>query len=306
MSLGKDRSCQKNLLSKEELALSAFADGQASWWQKIFAKKILGRSFEARQYVDKLERASEQFKQQYLEDQTEDCKSLAISHKIMQRIEQEERLSLLRSLPTEYSTRSTSISDFFNFDKLAWSSFGAVCASLFFLFLLPVLTDSSLNSNQHKVALNNVAAEPIAKIASANIDGIVVDGQLVAFGSPVVSQDSRFFQNNREVRQNQDSLLNYRDDYNSFGREAAYTRNIKAPVENSLYLKRKNLAPQVAEIDWVRSVGRVKVLRNPNGKASILWVQKKQPTVYNSLDTANQLQIVNKRASPAVEFVVNK
>ncbi len=276
---GTEISDKLPLDHNSEMQLAAFVDGESRWWQSFFIRKKLCSCFESRQYVDRLERSSQCFKRQYSSESAKECAELAVADKVLNRITQEERLSLLRSLPSDYLRENSFFARLFSVDRLAWGSFGAAFASLIFLFVIPSLTSDS-----------------IANIQMAN--GQVVNAkQLVAFNPNSVSA--------RNVGELQLAAENPEDNsrpifFSQFSEGYAPIEQRPSVInrDGSFYLKRKQIAPQIVDVDWVRSAGRVKVLRDPNGKASILWVQKKQPSS-NSFAQKSVSQ-------PEVEFVSNK
>ena len=88
-------ACSKgcNILQpKEELCLSAYVDGECGWLKRIFAKRALSNSFEARRFVDELERTSEQIQRSYSTELNLISEDVSLWPRISARIAQEERL----------------------------------------------------------------------------------------------------------------------------------------------------------------------------------------------------------------------
>ena len=263
----------KKLQASEELCLSAFVDGECGWIKKIFARRTLSKNFEARRFVDELERTSDQIQRSYSTELNTLSEDVSLWPRISARIAQEERLTLLRSIPLESGTQFSWLS------RLSWGGLGAVAASMLILIYLPI------NS-----------AKQASEYSSNAVKVISTDGRGFNAASPQLTNVS-------QVQNAQDGVSE--EDYRAL-HLASLQRNRAAEISGvegrdpnvwrflqqtpqfieseqanglSLSNQRRVIAPQVFEADWMRSNGRVRVLQDPSGKAGIIWVNRPHNTV---------------------------
>ena len=291
------------LQHREELCLSAFVDGECGWIKKIFARRKLLKSFEARRFVDELERTSTEIQRSYIPEIEHLGTEVSLWPKISARIAQEERLTLLRSIPIDTP------SPFSWMLRLSWSGLGAVAASAIFLLYLP---------NIQAPQSGPFAARPL--VANSSVVAQLSDVRVVAANG---SEDVKRFEENNglqtaslaETSFEKPSRLS-EDDYRALqlaamqGSGAGHNQDQYAwkfiqqePrfIDNqnseglSLPNQRKVIAPQAFEVDWVRSNGRVRLLQDSGGKSAMLWVNRPQnvPAAVQAR-SANLVQVGNR------------
>jgi hypothetical protein len=314
----------KALNADEEIQLASYVDQECSTFASILVKRKLQKSFEARQYVDQLERSSQDFKKSFTNYSDTISKDVNLADRVYQRIVQEERLSLLRSLPSNYEQEKPF------FGRYAWGAMGAVCASLV-LVVFPALFSFIDNQKIHSAQKINSAhlltsqsestqAEldrtQLAQLQFENGDlGRVVnytadelaarnsEQNLLGQGSKVYLLGERELMALQSLSQRslaQQGLIGSDSADDSLNYASLAGNRIEPTYRDEFGTRRREVAPKVVDVDWVRSSGRVRVLRDPQGRASILWVQKKQPSVARY--PKNQQNI----SSPAAVLVSGK
>lgn len=286
---------------REELRLSAFVDGECGWLKRILTKRTLQRSYEARKFVAELERTSTHLQQNYGPELKSLSGDISLWPKISARIAQEERLTLLRSMPVE------NVEPFSWGLRLGWSGVGALAASTLLFLYLPVAPDSKVSdiANSNKLAvLSNFDSTRLDKFADRGTQAKIV----ARSNSAAVAEVSRGSDNTRflnsgflpqvatvsEGAYEPGSKLS-RDEYRSLelaalqgGRDTSerdpyvwkFIQQEPRFIDNnnseglSLRNERKVIAPHLFEVDWVRSNGRVRLLQDPRGNNAMIWVNK--------------------------------
>lgn len=159
-SVGNGSSVADSQLEADtELSLSAYVDGECGWLKSFFAKRHLRTSFEARKFVDELERTSGEIQRAYPLELQEACSDVSLWPRIAARIHQEERLTLLRSIPVEQPN------SFFWVARLGWGGLGAVAASVFFLASMPFGAQSGLNLRSPPISSLHAGGASPEKVA---------------------------------------------------------------------------------------------------------------------------------------------
>ena len=296
-ALGRDSlgtEIKSDLCASDEICLSAFVDREGGWLNSFFAKRILARSFEARKFVDDLERTSAKFGQVFSSEIDADCADVSLWPRISARIAQEERLTLLRSIPLETTPLQGSLSWI---ARLSWSGFGAVAASLLLLVYLP----NQQSRGNFEIASSEAAFSPVVISGSeiSNQDNMPIANRKIGVAGFVnQEQDSNF----KTVSIDESQAASNFEDSDSwrFLQQSPQFLDSEKTQDLGLSLKnqRRAIAPQVFEVDWMRSNGRVRVLQDSSGKAGIIWVNRPTRTVVAS---NNNINLTGARSSPMTQ-----
>ena len=281
---------RSNLCASDEICLAAFIDGECGWFRKIIAKRILGRSYEARRFVNDLERTSEQFEQRYNSEINPLREDVSLWTRISARIAQEERLTLLRSIPLETSQPFPWIA------RLSWSGFGAVAASLLMLVYLPVGQSSG---NSEIASSGSVSPIVVSRSAVSEVRNVnqKADPAGIANAESIL-QNVSLRDGPVSLRDGQGEPGLEEDNSWKFLQESPQFLDSEKSRGLSLSNQRRVIAPQVFEVDWMRSYGRVRVLQDASGKAGIIWVNRPTRTLVAS---NNNLKLPLSQSSPRAQ-----
>ncbi|RME61493.1 MAG: hypothetical protein D6780_01580 [Candidatus Dadabacteria bacterium] len=246
---------RKDLTSSEKKLLTSYFDNESGFIKSILARKLLKDSKRAREYLKELEEVSrvcrdfftkEVYQKKVLDKKEED----SFSSTVLRRIEEEEkREALLGKREVEKRARSY----IFGIKPLSTAA-AAACLVIALMFFIPKGKDN-LASLKSKTLLAKkkavaTAENQVKKLSSKeNKDPIFPE---IVPTVQVVSTSKR-----RRVGETvlQSKVLPFQSEiYSEFQRN---------------YLRDKS----IAEIDWVRSTGRARVLQSPGEKNPIIWIE---------------------------------
>jgi hypothetical protein len=272
---------------RQELLLLRIIDGEASWFERVRAQRLLQRNSAAQRFFDQLKDLSVYVRQHYisgveqqllvtqeLRGELTGAKALfdaKFCERVMARIEQEEQHAVYSGALTPgrrgQQRRADSPSSWLpSIDRLSWGLSGAAVAAMFTM----VLTERSLVGAKYVDA--GAGSTPV-------IESVESTGAYSGTPRPLYSRAGLPARAN--VANDVASQAHARAVQGLGMTELATVSALagtRAP-ENRVFrpgLELMSEDPIGVEVDWVRSHGRVRVLQNRESRTAIIWVRRPQ------------------------------